>query len=148
MPSNTFSMHHSSVILLVDDRPENLFALESILSDSHRLLLNATSGVETLLMTELEDVDLILLDYRLGDMTGIEVIRKLRARAATTRVPVLLVTAADEGELPSLSEFEVGSVDILRKPLDVEEVQSMVNLYEEMALLRKEVQPGLRRMFR
>lgn len=62
-------MNRKTNILLVDDRPENLLTLESVFSEDHRDFLSATSGAEALLMCKLEKIDLILLDYRLEDMT-------------------------------------------------------------------------------
>lgn len=129
--------HKKSNILLVDDRPENLVALESILSERHRLFLTATSGPEALLMTDLENIDLILLDYQLGDMNGIEVAKALRKQPRTAHIPIIFVTAVSKREQLPTSEFEAGTIDLLRKPLDLDETRAMVALYEEMALLRK-----------
>ena len=131
-------MQKDSILLLVDDRPENLLALEHILDEDHRKFLTATSGSETLLMTELENIDLILLDFHLGEMNGIEVARQLRKRPATAHIPIILVTAISKRETLSLDEFEAGTIDILHKPLDFAETRAKVNLYEEMSLLRKQ----------
>lgn len=132
-------MEQKTTILLVDDRPENLLTLESILSEPHRLFLSATSGAEALLMCRMEKIDLILLDYRLDDMTGLEVIKELRGQAETTNIPVVLVTALSKRESPSLSEFEPGTVDILHKPLDMFEARKKVDLFEEMIQFRKTI---------
>lgn len=131
-------MQKDSILLLVDDRPENLLALESILHEDHRKFLTATSGNEALIMTDLESIDLILLDYHLGEMNGIDVARELRRRPATAHIPIILVTAISKRETLSLDEFEVGTIDILRKPLDFVETRAKVSLYEEMSLLRKQ----------
>lgn len=131
-------MQKESTILLVDDRPENLLALESILHEDHRKFLTATSGGEALLMTDLESIDLILLDYNLGEMNGIDVARQLRKQPATAHIPIILVTAISKRETLPLEEFEAGTIDLLRKPLDFEETSAKVSLYEEMSLLRKQ----------
>jgi CheY-like chemotaxis protein len=131
-------MQQDSILLLVDDRPENLLALESILSEDHRKFLTATSGSEALIMTDMESIDLILLDFNLGEMNGIEVARQLRKRPATAHIPIILVTAISKREILSLEEFEVGTIDILHKPLDFSETRAKVSLYEEMSLLRKQ----------
>lgn len=131
-------MEKESVILLVDDRPENLLALESILHEDHRKFLTATSGGEALLMTDIESIDLILLDYHLGELNGIEVARQLRKQPSTAHIPIIIVTAISKRETLALEEFEAGTIDLLRKPLDFEETRAKVSLYEEMSLLRKQ----------
>lgn len=131
-------MEKESVILLVDDRPENLLALESILHEDHRKFLTATSGGEALLMTDIENIDLILLDYHLGELNGIEVARQLRKQPSTAHIPIIIVTAISKRETLALEEFEAGTIDLLRKPLDFEETRAKVSLYEEMSLLRKQ----------
>jgi two-component system, sensor histidine kinase and response regulator len=131
-------MQNDSTILLVDDRPENLVALESILNEDHRKFLTATSGGEALLMTSLESIDLILLDYHLGEMNGIDVARKLRKQPATAHIPIIMVTAISQRETLPLEEFESGTIDVLRKPLDFQETRAKVSLYEDMSLLRKQ----------
>ncbi|MFN8155295.1 MAG: response regulator [Bacteroidia bacterium] len=130
-------MEYKNTILLVDDRPENLLTLESILSEPHRTFLSATSGAEALLMCNLEKIDLILLDYRLDDMNGMEVIRELRKNNPTAHIPVILVTALSKRESPVLDEFEPGTVDILHKPLDMFEARKKVDLYEDVIQFRK-----------
>lgn len=126
------------MILLVDDRPENLLALESVLYDDHRHFLSATSGAEALLMCKLEKIDLIMLDYRLDDMTGVEVIHQLRTHADTAHIPVIIVTALSNRESPSLDSFTAGTVDILHKPLDIDRCRSLVKAMENAIELSRE----------
>ena len=59
-------------VLLVDDIPENIFTLEHILESESRNFLTASSGAEALLLSSIEKVDLILLDFKLDDMDGID----------------------------------------------------------------------------
>lgn len=131
-------MQNNTMILLVDDRPENLLTLESILSEDHRTFLSATSGAEALIMTGLEKIDLILLDYRLDDMTGIDVAHALRKQPATSHIPIVLVTALSKREIPDLSDFEAGTIDVLNKPLDLEEARAKIAIFEEMTFLYKD----------
>ena len=130
-------MENKIRILLVDDRPENLLTLESILAEDYRQFLSATSGAEALLMTELEDFDLILLDYRLDDMNGIDVAKALRLKPRTSHIPILLVTALSKRESPHLEDFEAGTIDILYKPLDIELTRQKTSFYEEKSFSRK-----------
>jgi CheY-like chemotaxis protein len=130
-------MTNQTIVLLVDDRPENLITLEGVLQEEHRHFLSATSGHEAMLMTALEKIDLILLDYRLDDMTGIEVIRELRKRDETKHIPVILVTALSIRECPSLDEFEAGTVGLIHKPLDILKAIKTVEDFEERFVLKK-----------
>lgn len=130
-------MENKIRILLVDDRPENLLTLESILAEDHRQFLSATSGAEALLMTELEDFDLILLDYRLDDMNGIDVAKALRLKPKTSHIPILLVTALSKRESPHLEDFEEGTIEIIYKPLDIELTRNKTRYYEEKTLSRR-----------
>jgi two-component system, sensor histidine kinase and response regulator len=126
-------------ILIVDDRPENIFTLESILNEDHRTFLNATSGMEALLMAKLEPIDLILLDYHLDDMTGLDVARKLREDEVTKNISIIFVTALNKSERKKLNEFEHGTVDFIFKPLDMEETQTKVFIFERISLLQREL---------
>jgi CheY-like chemotaxis protein len=132
-------MKKKTYILLVDDRPENLLTLESVLSEDHREFLSATSGAEALLMCDMESIDMILLDYKLDDMTGIEVARSLRSKDKTKHIPIILVTALSKRECPSLDEFEPGSMDVLFKPLDIFEAREKVDALEQRVLQTKEM---------
>jgi CheY-like chemotaxis protein len=126
-------------ILIVDDRPENIFTLESILNEDHRTFLNATSGMETLLMAKLEPIDLILLDYHLDDMTGLDVARKLREDEVTKNINIVFVSTLKKSERKKLNEFEPGTVDFIFKPLDLEETQTKVHVFERIAVLQCEL---------
>lgn len=126
-------MNKNKKLLLVDDRPENLLTLESILAEEHRTFISATSGAETLMMTAMEDFDLILLDYRLDDMNGIEVARALRSKPGTANIPILIVTALSKRESPDLKEFEAGTIDIIYKPLDIDMARMKVDQFETLS---------------
>ncbi len=130
-------MNNETKILLVDDRPENLLTLESILSEDHRSFLSATSGAEALIMTNLENFDLILLDYRMDDMNGVELARALRAKPETAHIPILMVTALSKRECPNLDEFEPGTIDVLYKPLDINTARTKTRQFEELAHLKR-----------
>lgn len=132
-------MKKKTFILLVDDRPENLLTLESVLSEDHREFLSATSGAEALLMCDMESIDMILLDYKLDDMTGIEVARSLRSKVKTQHIPIVLVTALSKRECPSLDEFAPGTMDVLFKPLDIFEAREKIDALEQRILQGKEM---------
>lgn len=124
-------------ILLVDDVPANLFALECILTPLGHRLVRAASGQEALRCVLDEDFAVILLDVRLGDMTGVEVLTLLRARERSRRTPVILLTA-DDGDTPTLQPaYSMGSVDYLRKPLVSELLRAKVSLCVELHATRE-----------
>ena len=127
----------NSKILIVDDRPENILTLESILDESHRTFINATSGMEALLMTKVDQVDLILLDYNLDDMTGFDVAQELRKNESTKNIPIIFVTAMSKNERKKLNAFEIGTVDFVFKPIDMEEMQIKVAVFERMAIMQR-----------
>ena len=132
-------MKKKTFILLVDDRPENLLTLESVLSEDHREFLSATSGAEALRMCDVASTDMILPDYKLDDMTGIEVARSLRSKDKTQHIPMILVTALSKRECPSLDEFAPGTMDVLFKPLDIFEAREKVDALEQRVLQGKEM---------
>lgn len=130
---------HNSKILIVDDRPENILTLESILDEPHRTFINATSGMEALLMTKIDQVDLILLDYNLDDMTGFDVAQELRKNESTKNIPIIFVTAMSKNERKKLNAFEIGTVDFVFKPIDIEEMQIKVAIFEKMAIMQRQL---------
>ncbi|HRF14196.1 MAG TPA: response regulator [Bacteroidia bacterium] len=117
-------------ILLVDDIPANLLTLEGILEDESRILIKAFSGNEALKLLMEEPIDLILLDIQMPDMDGVEVAQLLRANPKTKHIPIIFVSAIAKSERPSLEEFETGSFDFIPKPLDIEETQKIVSIFE------------------
>lgn len=128
-------------ILLVDDLPSNLFALECILAPLGQRLVRAASGQEALRRVLDEDFALILLDWRLGDMNGVEVLTLLRQRERNRRTPVLIVTGLD-GDAPELQPaFKQGAVDYMRKPLVSDVLRDRVSLFVEL----RQAQAALRR---
>ena len=117
-------------ILLVDDIPANLLTLEGILEDESRILIKAFSGNEALKLLMEEPIDLILLDIQMPDMDGVEVAQLLRANPKTKHIPIIFVSAIAKSERPTLEEFEIGSFDFVPKPLDIEETQKIVSIFE------------------
>ncbi|MFP2931349.1 two-component system response regulator [Pyxidicoccus sp. 3LG] len=126
-------------LLLVDDLPSNLFALECILAPMGHRLVRAASGQEALRKVLTEDFAAVLLDLRLGDMSGLEVLALMRERERTRRTPVLLLTASDGDEPDLLAAYAWGWVDYQRKPLVSELLRARVAIYVELYLARDTV---------
>ena len=129
--------HFQASILLVDDIPANLLALEALLAPFGHRLVRANSGQEALRCALQEDFALILLDVRLGDMSGIEVTSLLRDRERTRHTPVLLVTAASSDDRELLEGYAHGAVDYLRKPIVPDVLRTKVSVFVDLYLARE-----------
>ncbi|MBV9988506.1 MAG: response regulator [Chitinophagaceae bacterium] len=121
------------VILLVDDRPENIISLEEILTQPGRRFLHAGSGNEALKQVlKNEDIGLIMLDVQMPDMDGFEVAHILKANSKTKDIAIIFVTAISKDEQFALKGFAHGAVDYLHKPLDVNITRAKVNVFERL----------------
>jgi signal transduction histidine kinase len=129
--------HSQASILLVDDIPANLLALEALLAPFGHRLVRAASGHEALRCALQEDFAVILLDVRLGDMSGIEVTALLRDRERTRHTPVLLMTAASSDDRELLEGYTHGAVDFLRKPIVPEILRTKVSVFVDLYLTRE-----------
>jgi diguanylate cyclase (GGDEF)-like protein len=129
-------MAKTSRILLVDDTPENLDILSTILEDFHCQLLVATSGERALELATKRLPDLILLDVMMPQMSGFEVCTRLKAQIATTEIPIIFVTARAE----DVSEgFRVGGADYITKPINADEVRARVRYQLERQVMLHEL---------
>lgn len=107
---------NKSVILVVDDTPQNLSLIAGLLRDDYRVLV-ANSGERALALAEGEQPpDLILLDVMMPDLDGYEVCRQLKASPTTRDIPVIFLTARNEVE-DEQRGFDVGAADYVTKPI-------------------------------
>lgn len=131
-------------ILVVDDRPENLLAVTSILEGDEFELLVANSGTEALAWLLNAEVALILLDVLMPDMDGFETARLIRAREACRHIPIIFLTAAGSDWQMVERGYAVGAADYLVKPLKTELVKAkvavFVDLYRKSQQLRRHEQ--------
>jgi signal transduction histidine kinase/DNA-binding response OmpR family regulator len=118
-------------VLLVDDRPANLLALEAALEPLQARLLKASSGREALSWLLKEDVALILLDVQMPDLDGFETAAMIRMRERTRYTPIIFVTAVRREEAQMLRGYAHGAIDYLVKPLDLTALHSKVRLLLE-----------------
>jgi class 3 adenylate cyclase/CheY-like chemotaxis protein len=112
-------------ILVVDDTPRNVKLLADLLSVKGYGVVAATSGREALEKLEAEQLDLVLLDVVMPEMSGYEVCRKIREKAATATLPVIMVTALDPSE-ERIKGIEAGADDFLTKPINQAELLARV----------------------
>lgn len=129
-------------ILLVDDRPENLISLESLLKnhDDNINYITANSGEEALKIASKEELALILLDVQMPEMNGYEVASYLRNISKTMYIPIIFVTAIDQDTSHEMEGFEAGAVDFLFKPLNPFIIKSKVLNFVQFYLQKKELE--------
>jgi CheY-like chemotaxis protein len=147
-------MVQKAKILLVDDRPENLLALEAILSALDQTLVRASSGEEALKALLTDDFAVILLDVQMPGMDGFETAAHIKRRERTRDIPIIFLTAINHGPHHTFRGYAAGAVDYISKPFDPwvlrAKVSVFVDLYmkncqlrEQAALLRLQLEQGL-----
>ncbi|GAA4662924.1 response regulator [Streptomyces chumphonensis] len=146
-------MVQKAKILLVDDRPENLLALEAILSALDQTLVRASSGEEALKALLTDDFAVILLDVQMPGMDGFETAAHIKRRERTRDIPIIFLTAINHGPHHTFRGYAAGAVDYISKPFDpwvlrakvsvfVELYMKNVQLREQAALLRLQLDGG------
>jgi len=119
-------------ILLVDDEPKSLFALQELLSTLGQNLMIAQSGEEALRLALKNDFAVILLDVRMPGIDGFETARLIRSRERSRLTPVIFLTAAADEMSSMFRGYEVGAVDYLQKPVVPEILKSKVAVFVEL----------------
>jgi PAS domain S-box-containing protein len=119
-------------VLLVDDRPENLLALEGILDPLGQNLLYAHSGEDALRQLLHHDVAVILLDVQMPDLDGFETAALIKQRERTKHVPIIFVTAISKDEAQVFRGYSAGAVDYVFKPFSPEVLRSKVSVFIEL----------------
>jgi len=127
-------------ILIVDDHPENLLALESILESPDLNILKASSGNEALGVLLDYEVSLVLLDVQMPGMDGFETAELMRSNEHTKNIPIIFVTAISKQRKHIFKGYEAGAVDYLYKPLDLEILKSKVKAFIEFFKHKKELE--------
>ncbi len=119
-------------VLLVDDRPENLLALEAILEPLEQNLLHAHSGEEALRQLLHHDVAVILLDVQMPVLDGFETAKLIKQRERTKHIPIIFVTAISKEEGHVFRGYSAGAVDYVFKPFSPEVLRSKVAVFIEL----------------
>jgi signal transduction histidine kinase len=120
-------------ILLVDDQPANLLALEAMLEGLGQTLIKAESGREALKWLLTHEFAVILLDVKMPGMDGFETAAMIRERDKSRDTPIIFLTAGDKGHTDAVRGYAVGAVDYLVKPIVPEFVRSKVAVFVELA---------------
>src|SRR5262245_13835363 len=125
-------MEEAVPILLVDDQPLNLEALQAILTPSGCSFVLARSADEALLALLDQDFAAIVLDIRMPGMTGLELAQLIKGRKRTQHVPILFLTAHMIDEQDALKGYGTGAVDYLTKPINPEVMRSKIAVFSEL----------------
>jgi signal transduction histidine kinase len=119
-------------LLLVDDRPENLLALEGLLRRSDAEILKAESGKRALEMLLDHEVALALVDVQMPELDGFELAELMRNVERTREIPIIFVTAGLHDQARVFKGYESGAVDFLVKPLDARILAGKVNVFLQL----------------
>lgn len=120
-----------SLILIVDDVPQNLQVLGGILKKKDYRIAAATSGIQALQMIEKVLPDLILMDIMMPEMDGFEVCRRLKEMPKVKEIPVIFLTARTETD-DIIQGFSVGATDYVTKPFNAAELLARVHTHLEL----------------
>ncbi|HMC77525.1 MAG TPA: response regulator [Vicinamibacterales bacterium] len=119
-------------ILIVDDYPENLLALEAILAPTGHHVIRANSGREALKALLTQDVALVLMDVAMPDLDGYETAALIRGRERSRLTPIIFLTANHKADAHVFKGYSVGAVDYLFKPFVPEVLLSKVAIFVEL----------------
>src|SRR6476646_6520675 len=119
-------------VLAVDDRRENLLALQAILEGLPIEVVAVTSGEEALKKLLVNDYAVILLDARMPGMDGFETARHVKQRERTRHIPILFLTAADYDPHLAFRSYQAGAVDYITKPFDPWVLRSKVAVFVDL----------------
>ena len=135
-------MRDKGKILLVDDRPENLLALEAILSSLNQELVRAGSGEEALKRLLTDDFAVILLDVQMPGLDGFETAGHIKRREKTKDIPIIFLTAISNEPHHAFRGYAAGAVDYMSKPFDPwvlrAKVSVFIDLYDKNRQLREQ----------
>ncbi|HMC65384.1 MAG TPA: response regulator, partial [Gemmataceae bacterium] len=126
-------------ILLVDDQPANLLALEVMLAELGQNLVTAQSGEEALKRLLDDDFAAILLDVQMPRMDGFETAALIRQRDRCRATPIIFLTAHAYSEVQIFEGYSLGAVDFLVKPIVPDVLRAKVAVFVELAAKTKEI---------
>ena len=127
-------------VLLVDDRPENLVALEAVLAPLDVTLLQATSGDDALRHLLATDVSVILLDVQMPGIDGFETAARIKERERTRNTPIIFLTAISSQHEHVLRGYSSGAVDYLAKPIDPDILRAKVAAFVDLDAKTRELE--------
>lgn len=130
-------------ILIVDDRPENLFALEQLLAELDVTVSQAISGFEALNLSLEHDFCVAIVDIQMPGMDGYEFVELLRSNEGTATLPIIFISAIFSDDYHHRKGYEAGAVDFMSKPFVPEillsKVKVFIDLYQQRQVLEEEI---------
>jgi diguanylate cyclase (GGDEF)-like protein/PAS domain S-box-containing protein len=132
--------NNKSVLLVVDDYPENLVTMRAVLQGHDWEIVTASSGLEALGLLLDVDVDLVLLDVQMPGMDGFEVARLMRGSQRTRLTPIIFLTATEQSRDAVHKGYASGAVDFLFKPFDPNILKPKVQALLEQQRNRRALQ--------
>ena len=127
-------------ILLVDDRAENLLALEAILEPLGQILIRADSGPQALKKVLISEFAAILLDVQMPGMNGFEVAEIIKSREKSRTIPIIFLSAISKEDAYVFKGYSMGAVDYVFKPFNPEVLRSKVAVFVDLSLKQREIQ--------
>ncbi|MBI5416335.1 response regulator [Candidatus Poribacteria bacterium] len=127
-------------ILIVDDKYENLLALEGVLENPDLNIIRAMSGNEALAKLVENDFALVLLDVQMPDMDGFETAKLMRGIEKTKYIPIIFITAISKEQKYIFKGYEAGAVDYIFKPIDADILKSKVKIFVDLFKQKKELE--------
>ena len=127
-------------LLLVDDRPENLLALEAILEPLGQVLIRANSGPDALKQVLADDFAAILLDVQMPGMNGFEVAEIIKSREKSRTIPIIFLSAISKEDAYVFKGYSMGAVDYVFKPFNPDILRSKVAVFVDLYLKQGEIQ--------
>ena len=133
-------------LLIVDDQPANLLALESLLELPDVQIIKASSGNEALGIMLEHDIALVLMDVQMPEMDGFETAEVMRHNGKTRNIPIIFVTAISKEEKHIFKGYDAGAVDYLFKPLDPHILTSKVHVFLELHQNKKSLEKSTQKL--
>jgi len=119
-------------ILIVDDKPENLYTLDKVLSTTDAEIIQASSGNEALVASLNHDFALAIVDVQMPDMDGYELAELLRSEKKTRHLPIIFLSAVYSDDYHIFRGYEAGGVDFVTKPYNPEILLGKVKVYLQL----------------
>jgi PAS domain S-box-containing protein len=132
--TSTLATQDPVSILLVDDQPANLLALEAVLEPLGQRLVTATSGEDALHLLRRDEFGAVLLDVHLPGMSGLEIFARMREWPEMRNVPVIFVTAAEGDGAIVRAAYELGAADYVVKPFEPATLRAKVSVFIDLAM--------------
>ena len=122
-------------ILLIDDEPAQITSIKAFLKRRNYSVLTANSGIEDMKIIESKKVDLVLSDFRMPDMNGLEVVKAVKSY--NPEIPIVVSTAFSDTE-DAVKVMKEGAFDYLSKPIDLDELEMLIKKVIELSYLKSE----------